>query len=216
MRIKSKFKDYYDFIPCIYGCDQDVVYIRQPIKDKILFDFSNDSNRICAPQSYANNDYKSKIIVICNTIYVVGMYSDLTKNIHEPWQLCDESFWERYIQRKHYPINGSKNAEILTKKSILEGSKTLLEYTRLIRQPVFEVEWDFWERRWYAAENIPILTDYGFPAKISPDKMYQDISYFMSNLINENPDTKPPVEVEDKYKIVGAGFDLKQSFRHRR
>jgi hypothetical protein len=34
--------------------------------------------------------------------------------------------------------------------------------------------------------------------------------------MKESPDIKPPVEIHDKDKITGHGFDLKQSFRHRK
>ena len=43
--------------------------------------------------------------------------------------------------------------------------------------------------------------------------MYQEISYFIGNTMNESPDIKPPVEISNKDKISKAGFDLKNSFR---
>jgi hypothetical protein len=53
------------------------------------------------------------------------------------------------------------------------------------------------------------------PALIPATQMYQELSYFMGNTIKEHPDTEPPVEVSNNCKIINAGFDLKQSFRHR-
>lgn len=215
MRIKSNFKDYYDHIAHIYGGgDPAVTYSRVRIKEKILVDIrGNEStfkyNFISSPH---HQGYQTKSIVICNKTYSVATYvEDL--NVIEPWQLTDVEFWKRYIKRhkRDWQI-----AEKLAAQSIIEGSPKLLEYSRLIGQPVFELKFDHDERLWYAGENIPTLAHLGFPPKISPEQMYQDISYFMANTININPDIRPPVEVEDKYKIVGAGFDLKQSFRHRR
>ena len=51
---------------------------------------------------------------------------------------------------------------------------------------------------------------------MSAEQCYQEISHFLGNVLRENPDTKPPVQVDDKHKIIGAGFDTKTSFRHRK
>lgn len=48
----------------------------------------------------------------------------------------------------------------------------------------------------------------------SIEKLSQEISYCIGNVIlNKNA---PPIEVENNIKILGHGFDLKESFRHRK
>jgi hypothetical protein len=37
----------------------------------------------------------------------------------------------------------------------------------------------------------------------------------MGNLMHNTPDINPPAVLSEKERIVKAGFDLKQSFRHR-
>ncbi len=64
--------------------------------------------------------------------------------------------------------------------------------------------------------HVPILKDIGFNHVQSPEQTYQDISYYMANVLRENPDVVPPVKIADKDRIVQHGFDLKQSFRHRK
>jgi hypothetical protein len=54
-----------------------------------------------------------------------------------------------------------------------------------------------------------------FPSLISPQQMYQDLAMFMGNRMKDTPDVQPPVELNNRQKIVKAGFDLIQSFRHR-
>lgn len=64
--------------------------------------------------------------------------------------------------------------------------------------------------------RLPILQEHGFADVVDPYQMYQDLEYFIANTMNESPDMMPPTEMTDKERIVAAGFDLKQSFRHRK
>lgn len=64
-------------------------------------------------------------------------------------------------------------------------------------------------------ERTPVLSSLGLPAFLSAEQCYQEIAYFVGNVLRESPDMKPPVEIGNRDKIVAAGFDLKQSFRHR-
>jgi hypothetical protein len=53
------------------------------------------------------------------------------------------------------------------------------------------------------------------PAFVPATEMYQNLAYFMGNLMNVSPDKAPPVEVSNNQKILKSGFDLVKSFRHR-
>jgi hypothetical protein len=66
------------------------------------------------------------------------------------------------------------------------------------------------------SDRIPVLQDVGFASIMSAEQCYQEISHFLGNVLRESPDIKPLVEIDDKYKIIGAGFDTKTSFRHRK
>ena len=61
--------------------------------------------------------------------------------------------------------------------------------------------------------NIPILSEYGMAAFYPAEEIYQDISQFLGWLVN-NPEI--PNKQTDTEKIVTHGFDLKESFRHRK
>jgi hypothetical protein len=62
-------------------------------------------------------------------------------------------------------------------------------------------------------EVCPNLGAVGIASWIEADVIYQYLSYFVGNTMYDSPDTKPPVEVSNKNRILKAGFDLKTSFR---
>lgn len=63
-------------------------------------------------------------------------------------------------------------------------------------------------------ERVPVLKDFGFPALFPPEVIWQDIYTTLTSVLRADPDKAPPVQVAEKYRIEGAGFDLKTSFRH--
>lgn len=93
---------------------------------------------------------------------------------------------------------------------------------------IFKDEFNSYTRRWMYNNNKPIplnqlevnlnvrLNDLGFAAIMSAEHAYQEIESYLVNVLRDNPDKIPPVQVEDKIKIGQHGFDLKQSFRHRK
>lgn len=64
--------------------------------------------------------------------------------------------------------------------------------------------------------KTPRLKDLGLSSLYPAEALYQDIAYFVGNVLHPSPDLAPPVFIADKDKIVQYGFDLKQSFRHRK
>ena len=91
----------------------------------------------------------------------------------------------------------------------------VLELSRKINAPVFT----FTSNRRDIAHidgNVPILSTLGIPALISASQMYQDIAYFLGNTMKGSPDLMPASPQSNKEKITAAGFDLVQSFRHRK
>ncbi len=66
--------------------------------------------------------------------------------------------------------------------------------------------------------NPPLLSTVGIDKVYSPEKLYQDIEYYLLNVINESPDVLPAGNppMTNKEKIISKGFDYKKSFRHRK
>lgn len=62
--------------------------------------------------------------------------------------------------------------------------------------------------------NLPLRYFGILDALGSIEELAQNISYCIGNIISDN--NSPPLKVDDKFRIMGHGFDLKQSFRHRK
>lgn len=59
----------------------------------------------------------------------------------------------------------------------------------------------------------PRLKDYGFEKIVDPFTAFQEISMYLANILVEQ---KEVISVDDKHRLEQHGFDLKQSFRHRK
>lgn len=63
-------------------------------------------------------------------------------------------------------------------------------------------------------EHNPILSQYNVQRILSPEKTWQILSEWLGTRITRN---EPEVPIgDDKTRILSHGFDLKQSFRHRK
>jgi hypothetical protein len=92
--------------------------------------------------------------------------------------------------------------------------------SKRIGQPVFVIDIDDRQKRYpliYPGSSytlnkkIPKLSEIGLYE--TPQEIYFRINEYMSNVLRENPDTSPPVEISNSGKITAHGFDLKESFR---
>jgi len=232
MVIKSPFKDYYDFVAHQYGGgDPKVVYVRKrisPLKDsgyestiEVEMDGKFPLYRLEDLVEWKERETKRvAYLIVAGKAYVLqktagrwaeSMYSDDVNTYRiQPLNYFEE-FNKRHSRRwfvrhdygelgKEYPF--------------------FVELSRKVKAPVFvirSVERPFRSDKLAVtvAGQCPILQEIGMPALIPATQMYQELSYFMGNTIKEHPDTEPPVEVSNNCKIINAGFDLRQSFRHR-
>jgi hypothetical protein len=210
MKIKSKFKDYYDFVGHKYGGgDPNVVYPRtritvnhQPliIAEYKVQDLPNHRN-------YYNDlpGVNFKMLAIAGKYFML-----ICENTHE----YDQK-WEVWNDVKHAKYN-FKN---ISKRSVNVFDNELVSLSKEVGHPVFIYYHHFDSKvgRCLAVESAcPILQDYGIDKVIPPEQMYQDLAYFIGNTMKDSPDTTPPVQIDNKDRIVQHGFDLKQSFRHRK
>lgn len=239
MIIKSVFKDYYDHIEHITGGDPKVVYIRhrlKPLKDMgdihlpqfLKFQFNLHRS---LPHSYSSKfqDCNFKWCIVAGKYYLIVEEHPTDKPI-KPWTIVTP---ESDIMKRLCPDKKSKSFLDRDNKPELffgTSNSSAIELCRLLNQPVFVVEnglgyLNDQDQNAYHRKRVqmvtvccelPILKDLGFASVIPAEIMYQDIAYFMSNTIRTNPDISPPVEIGNLDKIVGHGFDLRESFRHRK
>jgi len=231
MRIKSKFKDYYDYIANMYGGgDPKIVYARDRINQLhdtgyMQYDlgfYVPDFPKIRElPVTRHYRDYDGWSFKWC---VIAGKYYLLVGNTGiGGWTLFTKDHSTApMVLRKRYHLLSDEFVNPEEYFAPKEASPELIELSRIVNAPVFVirgVQW-MWKEKKYSLcvnSNIPILNDLGFASVIPAEIMYQDISYFLGNIINPSPDMMPEPDpaMTDKERVLSHGFDLKTSFRHR-
>lgn len=218
MKIISKFKDYYDWIANIYGTDKSIVYNRNTpiVVNKVAhkgIPFLPRSSNYYTDKS----DYHFKFLVICGKLYVVAKRNefnpiygvDYFHYIKAKWELVTEEHPASYVlsknrfgQQNYFNVISSIDSNNIIALSVKVGAPV---FTFIERNDEILVD-----------QEVPNLAEIGVASRYSPEQIYQDISYFICNILKESPDLAPPSKITDNEKIVSHGFDLKQSFRHRK
>lgn len=206
MKIISRYKDFYDHISYVYGVDDKIVYIRDKNKVEIRARSFPGYNRLSALNnrlSRIDRRQEASIIVVVDKMFFV--VKNIGTNEEYVLDADDDLLREGWLFRDSQPYSSEK----------------ILSMTKLVGAPVYRI---VRFRRdsdnsmvAVIAEQTPRLSDIeGIVNKLGVEQTYQNISYALANQLRDSPDIIPPVAIDDKYKIVAAGFDLKQSFRHRK
>lgn len=212
MIIKSNFKDYYDFVSHQFGGgDPNVVYERKRLRPLVTsatlsYDegFSVSEFKVLdLPYQYTRRDDKIKF----KWLIIAGKYYLLVNEFGN---------FEVFNEIKHAHLE-KKYSHFEIEHNIGYASNKLVELSKHINAPVFCIR-DTGRRSHEIIIDgeIPILSTLGIPQIIPAFQIYQDIGYFITNTMHSNPDIDTPVVVSEKDRIVGHGFDLKKSFRHRK
>jgi hypothetical protein len=229
MIIKSKFKDYYDYVAGMYGGgDPRVVYARTRLAPLGTLDGGFIESHLTvevskcpliSPTSFNHRyaqrqaDIQVAYLVAAGKLYLVSRPADSCQSATEGFVLADETD-ELFKLNPWSSRATSFGIECRTEHPFL------IELSRLAKAPVFLIESISWNLKGdhatvRIAGQCPILKDLGMASIVRPEAMYQDLSYFMGILMHNTPDINPPAVLSEKERIVKAGFDLKQSFRHR-
>lgn len=215
MKIITKIKDYYDYVGKIYGEDDKITYNRLDLTKDEYHDFKvkttipKSAQKLENIRTYIQGKHIHQLI-ICGFVYTV----EKETYTNEPYKLVSPEFLEKIREESNLrSFYESKDVKHYYNGEFLEEAKT---FCKLVGQPVIVYTGRDHDDNLSFSRRIPNLGEAGISTEYSPEQMFQMIQQFISNEIRENPDTQPPVEVEDKYKIIGHGFDLKTSFRHRK
>jgi hypothetical protein len=230
MVIKSSFKDYYDWIGNRYGGgDPRVVYVRGRLmpmpkagKPDLPLEVETDSMPPVAPNYRYSwfyggrpDDKRWAYLAVAGKLYLISRpTTDLTDDVSgftlEPLEEPEED-----QKKPHWRSWRPQNIEF--------GKELpwLVKLSQDVGHPVFVIlgaEYSSRSRtgKVVIAPQCPILSEIGLAALVSAEQMYQDLAYFVGNLMHRSPDIQPPVELSNRQKIVKAGFDLVMSFRHRK
>lgn len=209
MKIISKYKDFYDHISYLYGIDEKIVYVRDTINNTEIRARSLPGHRKL--RTLQDRLYKidhrveSSIVVVVDRMFFVVRNIGTNKEhvLDNNDELFREGSW-LFRDRQSY------------------SSEEILSMTKLVGVPVYRIK-RFWSEHSndltvaVVDKQVPHLCDIeGIVGLLGIEQTYQNISYALTNQLRDSPDVSPPIVVDDKYKITAAGFDLKQSFRHRK
>lgn len=239
MRIRSRFRDYYDYVAGLYGGgDPKIVYNRETIVDP--FD-KPDAKDIKTYPSTLEGIYLPK---------EMDHESLWLKRDSEPWRPQEGDLYNLYrglaVAGKIYYL---KQVKIAVRNELTCGIEfkvkepwRVVEYTqdrgpswiqtqtrrvsgtevpklmpihRVLKAPVF-MFLNHYHGGIEVLGRVPVLGDLGLPAFVPAEQLYQELSMFMSKLYSDNPDMMPKSPQTDVQKIEAHGFDKKKSFRHRK
>lgn len=231
MKIQSKHKDYYDYVAHMYGGGDPLhTYVRNNLEKDIfigekcevklnlpnydaVWNFSQCKVTLKKEEAYIS------IIYFCGRRFIV---------VSDAKASTTKVSGEIYNKERHGELGGYYNSRLSgmkiwqnfdvfrIKTSAINDVEDFaaLKISREYNIPVFTLS--VFLNKVYISKNIPHLGECGFPAIMSAEQCYQELANFVANRMKDSPDVTPPVVVEDKYKILAAGFDHKQSFRHRK
>ena len=220
MRIQSRFKDYYDYVAHLYGGgDPKVTYVREPLTD------------------FNEAGYRPGLTIAHNVQYHLPDYTNPRDRFHgyqfAVLVIMDRAFM---VYRKASPFQPEQyivydfvaNPLLIDKRRFTwsdheldypdgKVSKNIFELTEKVGAPVYLIEKSSrYHREVHIQSEIPNLGNLGVASFYPATQLYQDLAYFIGNTMKDNPDTKPPVEVDNLTRLQQYGFDKKTSFRHRK
>ena len=227
MKIKSRFKDYYDYVAHAYGGgDERVTYVREPLPDTLTSVTLPDFVDLPTP-GLSETKTRTKHLVINGRVYTLVALVDQHQAPYQlgPYRLFNEDNFDNdevisLGVRYRWRINEGWGS-LKWERYFGQENAVALNLSKAIKQPVFLVNsyhknWTSKSTHFEINPHIPILREYGINHYIQPEQLYQEIAYFMSNKMVDSPDLVVHNNMTDKEKIVQHGFDLKQSFRHRK
>ena len=225
MKISSSFRDYYDYVGNQYGGgDPKIPYLRHKINCGNLNTVnapkvSNLPDSTCSPTVI----YEYKWLVVCGSYYLMLRPSSKHPLFeHKFWAPADWHILDKDMHADIYFYFVAKKRRFMETIDYTyeyycgREDEALISLSKTIKAPVFCIAKCFHGGSVYIDELVPVLASTGIASHISAPQLYQRLAYFISNKMVESADLKVPVNVSDKDQIVAKGFDLKQSFRHRK
>ena len=218
MKIISKFKDYYDHIAHIYGGgDPMITYPRGKFEPPVV-NITDDIRQIMYRLNFdINSERKYRYIIVAGKLYTLrsdmeGVGKD--RHLGEYKLFNAENYPEIFNKKeKSRRFWWSRSPD----ESLYIGyeNPAFTQIAKDIKEPVYEIML-ITRDSVFVSELVPILSDTPIPSVLSAEQAYQDIAYYISNVMKESPDVRMPDISTDKEKVLQHGFDAKQSFRHRK
>jgi hypothetical protein len=237
MKIRSKLKDYYDYVEHVYGGgDSKNTYIRDFIfpddvsgeyKFERTQEYKGPQFSLRTPSNYERKDGLTQEfcgIAVAGRVFIVtrGTKDPVFSYANsvwsggktEPWKLA--TYGDRRKLNTYGKPNSSSNPQIedqvLWMCGVEKPEATAL--SKEIKAPIFKFRGDGWKTEVFG--RYPLLSEYGVASALPAEQLYQEVSMFLMSVINDNPDTMPRSEMTNIQKVESHGFDKRVSFRHRK
>lgn len=225
MIIRTKKKDFYDRWQHVYGQDPNIIWDRDVITrdERLLFgnlppQASRSIFRTDAPlEKFGLPDFRPDAPVVLSRLLLPGVSVLGTPTVLHKGEILSERtldrLWKDAFTGSGRPWLPETPWEEVKRFTGAE-SADLLKVHRALNAPIFSFHIGI-HGYLHVDNEIPILSEIpGFVKKAGdPGVFYQRIyNFFIEN--RANTDLEPPVEVDNKSKILKAGFDMRTSFRH--
>lgn len=226
MKIISPFVDYYDYLSTCFGKpDPKRTFVRPKyLSDKTKFTYKVYDKDLFLPRSYQThftfNDHKKsflnfKWLVVLGKKYLIYYHSNTYLDSYIEYSRSSQF---SIIQESEFYKIFSRDFNIFPEPyEVFQGKfeQEFLKITKEIKQPIFFIDsFNSSTRKYEVSDEVPFLAKMKFNRYMDAEELYQEIDYWIGNVLKDNPDKNPPVEVDNKHKIISNGFDLKTSFRH--
>lgn len=226
MLIISKFRDYYDSVAFSKGVDKTIVYKREitELLDKKLANETYSRTEFYFPEvsynSVSDRNIKSmttSIIGFCGKLYPVMVIERDVRVSQYSTQVQTEIVYDIEVMREFHDKYVSRWNHNFDDYLSLLKNKEIENIFYAYKVPSFilkEVKVNYVNRGYKAENNLmlnPCLKDIEFYKVMDSSRAFQEIEMYISGVLGTNE--KNTVEVSDKSKIEGHGFDYKTSFR---
>lgn len=229
MNIISKFKDYYDSVVGQTGIDKTIVFERHiqeltfSVRVKGIKSWWSPARfpsygQVHGPSSdkIGSKHFELFVVGFCGKIYIGAK---VTSTVAHPYRMYENEKLVTYVygiekikssicnykqDDRYFQYRKDSNMEHI--ESFVKN-KDVLEMFYTYKTPQF-VLYD------YDDKNLKIngsLKDVQFYKVFNPYQALQEIEMYITGVLGVN--NKPMIEISDKHKIVGHGFDPKYSFR---
>lgn len=171
------------------------------------------------------NRYEGVGILFCGKLYRGVRYREQWEEGGGMPKYVDKFYWSRELFEKDHVLTESKSkydnhidrardaAAYLARTFTVVETPDLMDVHFMTRCPVIGGKISFERNQRYGdfvAVMNPCLKDVQFIRVMDPTIMFQELSMFLGGVLSNNDKPEP---VDNKYKIVAHGFDLKESFR---
>jgi len=218
MLILTRRKDYYDYLIGKYGVDRNIVFDR----NKNIGNFEINSFPFYLPEDIRDEQYphilvsQFNYIVVCGKAYLtiidVNGERILTRDDLKKKKIRNNVSHHRYFWTKH-----KRKKEIndeLIKYYVGAYHIKFIEIHKKIDCPIFRIT-NISRNGIDLYEKTPVLTNIKGLVNVLPaDMIYKELTYFIGNVLRNNPDPEIYSEISNKHKILKGGFDPVTSFRN--